>query len=87
MPLSIVIKNEAAHQTIKSPDIWMRYGSMKETQMPPARAANLAENSDNTAYVVESISVMHNPWWRNQIETFFRVTGLLRVKFTGHLQF
>ena len=28
---------------------------MKETQMPPAHAANLVANSDYTAYVVESI--------------------------------
>ena len=38
----------------------MRYGSIKEIQMPQAYAANLLGNSDNTAYVVESISVMNN---------------------------
>ena len=31
---------------------------MKATQMPPARAANLVANSDNTAYGVESISAI-----------------------------
>ena len=29
---------------------------MKETQMPPAPAANLVANSDNTAYVIEGIA-------------------------------
>ena len=33
---------------------------MKETQMPPACAANLVANGDNTACVVESISLLNN---------------------------
>ena len=37
---------------------------MKETQMPPADAANLEANNDNTAYVVESIK---NVWMHDQL--------------------
>ena len=33
----------------------MSYGSMKETKMPPACAANLVANNDNTEYGTESI--------------------------------
>ena len=35
---------------------------MKETQMPPARAANLVANSDNTVYGVESIGDIIFRW-------------------------
>ena len=74
----------------KSPlqTIWYQFkwdmALRKRTKLPSARAANLEASSDNTAYVVESISVMRNhayPYYDTSLRICTMI--LLKSKLTG----